>query len=359
MQQYKFGQEPFSQPREGLLPFNPSDATLVVADMKERDVAIVGAGPAGISVAIAAKRAGLSHVLIEQGPIANSLFHFPINMTFFSTSEKLEVGGVPFISHSDKPTRAEALEYYRRLVQSNQLEVDAYTIVSQLERNRDGSFRICTDRRSYKAAHVVLATGYYGQPRLLGVPGEELAKVRHYYDDPHLYINQNVLVVGAANSACDVALETWMKGANVTMAIRADQIYERVKYWIKPNIENRIAEGSIQAYFNTTVKAIEPKHVVLLTPEGELRLDNDFVLAMTGYSPNYQFLERCGITFADDEHRTPRLDDHSLESLDVPGLYLAGVINAGLATSKLFIENTRHHGDAIVADILKKEPTLV
>ena len=324
--------------------------------MKQRDVLIVGAGPAGISVAIAAKRAGLSHVIVERGPVANSLFHFPVNMTFFSTSEKLEVHGVPFISHADKPTRAEALEYYRRLVQSNELDVDAYTTVERVDKRDDGAFAVVTDRGDYTARSVVLATGFYGLPRMLDVPGEELPKVRHYYDDPHLYINQKVLVVGAANSACDVALETWMKGAEVTMAIRGDRIYDRVKYWIKPNIDNRIAEGSIKAYFNTTVERIEPDHVWLATPEDRIRIANDFVLAMTGYRPDYDLLERCGVTFDDDEARTPRYDPGTLESCDVPGLYLAGVINAGLATSKLFIENTRHHGDAIVASILAEEP---
>ena len=322
--------------------------------MKHRDLLIVGAGPAGISVAIAARDAGLSHVVVERGSIANSLYHFPVNMTFFSTSEKLEIGGVPFISHGDKPTRAEALEYYRRLVQSNALEVDAYTEVTGVERQADGTFAVGTSRGAYTASAVVLATGYYGLPRKLDVPGEELPKVRHYYDDPHLYIDQRVLVVGAANSACDVALETWQKGADVTMAIRGSEIYERVKYWIKPNIENRIAEGSIKAYFETTVEEIRQREVVLRTPDGRVTIENDFVLAMTGYRPDYDFLARCGVTFAGDEQRAPRLDDDTLESLDVPGLYLAGVINAGLATSKLFIENTRHHGGAIVRDVLRK-----
>ena len=316
--------------------------------MKQRDILIIGAGPAGISVAIAAKNAGLSHVLVERGPIANSLYHFPLNMTFFSTSEKLEVGGVPFISHNDKPTRAEALEYYRRLVQSNELEVDAYTEVTACAKTGDNVFEVTTTRGDYRAGAVVVATGYYGLPRMLNVPGENLPKVRHYYDDPHLYIDQNVLVVGAANSACDVALETWMKGAEVTMAIRGDRIYDRVKYWIKPNIENRIAEGSIVAHFNTTVAEIRPHEVDLNTPDGPLIIENDFVLAMTGYQPDYNFLERLGVTFERDEYQTPRYDAETLESLDVPGLFLAGVVNAGLATSKLFIENTRHHGKMIV-----------
>ena len=319
------------------------------------DLAIVGAGPSGISVAIAAQAAGLSHVLLDRGPIANSLFHFPINMTFFSTSEKLEVGGVPFISHGDKPSRTEALEYYRRLVQSKQLRVRAYTEVLSVDAHPEGEgFVLVTSRETLTARSVVLATGYYGIPRLLDVPGEELSKVRHYYDDPHLYIGQRVLVVGAANSACDVALETWMKGADVTMCIRGAEIYQKVKYWIKPNIENRIAEGSIKAYFNSTVECIRPQEVELQTPQGAVTIANDFVLAMTGYQPDYDFLQQCGVQLNEDDMRTPRIDSETGEVEGRPGLFLAGVICAGLATSQLFIENTRHHGEAIVQRIQER-----
>ena len=318
------------------------------------DVIIVGAGPSGIAVAIAAQDAGLSHLIIERGPLANSLYHFPVNMTFFSTSEKLEVGNVPFISHADKPSRTEALEYYRRLVQSKKLSIRTYTDVTDVLPQGD-HYRVTTSGETYRAKNVVLATGYYAVPRMLNVPGEGLAKVRHYYDDPHLYIGQRVLVIGAANSACDVALETWMKGATVTMAIRSDRIYDRVKYWIKPNIENRIAEGSIAAYFNTTVREILPGEVVLDTPTGEVRVPNDFVLAMTGYQPDFAFLAKSGVRFGDDEMREPRFDPETCAVDGQPGLYIAGVIQAGLATSKLFIENTRHHGKAIVGDILRRE----
>lgn len=324
--------------------------------MRYTDVLIVGAGPTGIAVAIAAQDAGLSHLLIERGPLANSLFHFPVNMTFFSTSEKLEVGGVPFISHADKPSRAEALEYYRRLVDSKSLALETYTSVKHVTPAEVG-YQVATTRGVYHARNVVLATGYYGVPRLLGVPGEDLPKVRHYYDDPHLYIGQRVLVVGAANSACDVALETWMKGAEVTMAIRGDRIYDRVKYWIKPNIENRIAEGSIRAFFRSEVREILPDEVILDTPEGEVRVGNDFVLAMTGYQPDFDFLARCGVRFDEDDGRRPLIDAESAAAQGLPGLYVAGVIQAGLATSKLFIENTRHHGRSIVADILARRRT--
>ncbi len=320
------------------------------------DIVIVGAGPSGIAVAIAAQDAGLSHLIIERGPLANSLYHFPVNMTFFSTSEKLEVGDVPFISHADKPSRTEALEYYRRLVQSKKLDIVTYTDVTQVLPKGD-HYRLTTSGETYRARNVVLATGYYAVPRMLGVPGEDLPKVRHYYDDPHLYIGQRVLVVGAANSACDVALETWMKGATVTMAIRGDRIYDRVKYWIKPNIENRIAEGSITAYFNTTVREITPAEVVLDTPTGEVRVPNDFVLAMTGYQPDFGFLAKCGVDFGEDDMRIPKFDEETCAVAGREGLYIAGVIQAGLATSKLFIENTRHHGKAIVGDILARRAT--
>jgi len=237
--------------------------------MKAYDILIVGAGPTGISVAIAAQKAGLNHLIIERGPIANALYNFPLNMTFFSTSEKLEVGGIPFISHNDKPTRSEALEYYRRLVKSYALNIEAYCEVTGLKKLSKGAFEVSTSRSNYTASAVVLATGFYGIPRMLNVIGEDLPKVRHYFDDPHLYIDQKVLVVGAANSACDVALETWMKGAEVTMAIRGSEIYPKVKYWIKPNIENRIAEGSIKAHFNTTVAEIRGGEVDLNTPTGK------------------------------------------------------------------------------------------
>ena len=322
--------------------------------MQAFDIAIVGAGPSGLSVAVAAQKAGLTCIVLEKGALVNSIYHFPTQMTFFSTSEKLEMADVPFISHSDKPSRSEALEYYRRIAQSFKLPVTVYTTVHSVQKLKDQLFLLQSSKGDFQARNVVLATGYYGLPRLLEVPGEDLPKVRHYYDDPHLYIGQKVLVIGAANSACDVALETWMKGAEVSMAIRQDKIYEKVKYWIKPNIENRIAEGSIKAFFNTTVERIEPKSVWLQTPDGRVCIENDFVLAMTGYQPDYTFLAQCGLTFTNDAERKPRFDEQSLESVDVAGLYVAGVINAGMATSKLFIENTRHHGELIVTSILEK-----
>lgn len=267
-------------------------------------------------------------------------------MTFFSTSNLLEIGGVPFIAHSDKPTRKEALEYFRRVQESWQLKVKQNTKVSEMTRS-NGLYHIETNRGSFASKAVIVATGFYDTPRLLGIPGEDLAKVKHFYDDPHPYVEQKVLVIGAANSACDVALETYYKGAEVTMAIRESEIYPRVKYWIRPNIENRIKEGAIKAYFNSTVKEIRQHEVVLETPEGEIVLENDFVLAMTGYKPNYQLFEALGIHVSDDEFKIPTHHPETLET-NLPNVYVAGVINAGMQTSKLFIENTREHAAMIM-----------
>jgi len=316
------------------------------------DLLIIGAGPSGLSVAIEAEKAGLSYLVIEKGVLVNSIFRFPANMTFFSTSLNLEIGQVPFISHVDKPTRKEALEYYRRILESYKLKVRFYEPVLGMERRSDSIYEVKTTKNTYTARTVTVATGFYDVPRLMNVPGEDLPKVKHFYDEAHPYVGQRVLVVGAANSACDVALETYNKGAEVTMCIREGSIYENVKYWIRPNIENRIKEGSIKAHFHSVVKEIRPNEVVLTTPDGEVTLKNDFVLAMTGYQPDYGFLEKLGIQFNDDEQRTPVMDAETFES-NLPGVYLAGVVQAGLNTSKLFIENTRHHGEVIVQDILQ------
>lgn len=326
---------------------------------KVYDLIIIGGGPSGINVGISAKKAGLDCLILEKGMVVNSLFNFPVKMTFFSTSLKLEIHDTPFISHGDKPTRAEALEYYRRLVQSNALNIRLYEEVLEMqplqERNGKGDalYQITTSKGSYTTKAVCVATGFYDTPRLLEVPGEDSPKVKHYYDDPHAYIGQKVLVVGAANSACDAALECWRKGAEVTMAIRSADIYDRVKYWIKPDIENRIKEGSIPAYFNTTVTAIRPEEVDLNTPDGPLTLANDFVLAMTGYQPNYALFERLGLTISDDDACKPIFDQKTLET-QLPNVYMAGVACAGLQTSKLFIENTRDHGNVIVGNITKQ-----
>lgn len=326
--------------------------------MNKYDLIIIGGGPTGLNCAIAAKKSGLKYLVLEKGLLVNSIYHFPINMTFFSTSKLLEIGETPFISHTEKPTRREALEYYRRLQQSYDLKVNLYEPVVRMERQPDGQYMIESERTRYFTESVIIATGFYDTPRLMNVPGEELPKVKHYYDDAHPYIGQKVLVIGAANSACDVALETWNKGAEVTMAIREDNIYKGVKYWIRPNIENRIKEGSIIAHFNTIVKEIRPREVVLQGPDGEFTIENDFVLAMTGYKPNYDLLERLSLEIPDDDDQIPVHDPETLET-SLPNVYLAGVVCAGMKTSTLFIENTRDHGETIIRQILEKQKSLV
>jgi len=317
------------------------------------DLVIIGAGPTGISCAIEAQKAGLDYIVLEKGFLVNSIYIFPTNMSFFSTSERLEIGGVPFISHTEKPTRMEALEYYRRITSSYKLKIRYNTEVKKVDA-LDGLTQVHSgDNDVFKTKNLIIATGYYDHPRMLDVQGEDLPKVKHYYDDAHPYIDKNVLVVGAANSACDVALETWQKGAKVTMAVREDQLYEKVKYWILPNIKNRIKEGSITAYFNTEVSKINLKSVVLDTPEGKKEIENDYVLAMTGYKPDFAFLRSVGIDFEDTEAQKPILNPETLES-NIKNIYLAGVIVSGLKTSELFIENTRKHGLKIIKDILRK-----
>ncbi len=317
------------------------------------DLIIVGSGPIGLNCAIEAQKAGLNYLVLEKGVLVNSLFHFPTNMTFFSTSNLLEIGGVPFIAHSEKPTRRESLEYFRRVTESWKVNIHYYEAVKRIGLDTKEIFQIETSKGEYKARKIIIATGFYDDFRPLNVPGEDLPKVKHYYDEPHPYVGQKLAVIGAANSACDVALETFYKGAEVTMIVREAYIYEKVKYWIRPNIENRIKEGSIKAYFNTTVKEIREREIVVQTPEGEKVLENDFVLAMTGYLPNYDFFEKIGLEVSDDDYKIPVHDSETFES-NVPGMYIAGVISAGMQTSKLFIENTREHAGVVIKDILKK-----
>ncbi len=318
------------------------------------DLVIIGGGPIGLACGIEAKKAGLKYVIIEKGCLVNSLFHYPLNMTFFSTSEKLEIGDVPFISHGSKPNRFEALEYYRRVASSWGLNINLYEKVESASK-ADHAFHIKTPRGQYTASALVLALGFYDLPYLLNVPGEDLPKVKHYYDEPHPYFNQNIIVVGAANSAVDVALETWRKGAKVTMVIRESAIRETVKYWVRPDIENRIKEGSIKAYFNSKIISIENDFVEFSTPEGILKIENDFVLAMTGYQPPFEFMEALGIQFQSDEFHTPVYDAATMES-SVSNLYLAGVVCGGLKTNKWFIENSRVHANLIVEAIKNKKP---
>jgi thioredoxin reductase (NADPH) len=314
------------------------------------DLLIIGAGPIGLVCGIEAQKVGLTYQIIEKGCLVNSLYRYPSNMTFFSTSEKLEIGEVPFISNNAKPTRPEALEYYRRVCSSWKLNVRLYEKVERVQREEKG-FLIKTSKGNYSAKAVVLALGFYDLPYLLNVPGEDLPKVKHYYDEPHPYFGQKIVVVGAANSAVDVALETWRKGAEVTMVIREENIRESVKYWSKPDIENRIKENSIRAYFNSEIIRITPTTVEIKTPEGIKILENDFVLAMTGYQPPFDFMKSMGIQFQTDEFQTPVYNEQTMES-NVPNLYLAGVVCGGLKTNKWFIENSRDHAKLIIKNIV-------
>lgn len=323
--------------------------------METFDLIIVGAGPIGLACGIEAKQAGLRFLIIEKGCLVNSLYHYPVNMTFFSTSERLEIGQVPFVSNNAKPTRNEALEYYRRIASSFELPVKLFEEVKEIvpAASTGRGYTLKTTAGEYQANAIVIATGFFDIPYPLNVAGESLPKVTHYYKDPHFYAFQNVLVVGAQNSAVDAALETWRKGARVTMVIRGSEIGKRVKYWVRPDIINRIEEGSIRAFYHSSVHSIREKEVDIQTPDGLVTIPNDWVIAMTGYQPNLHFLQKLGIELANDEVKAPILDANSHET-NLPGIYLAGVICGGMNTHRLFIENSREHATAIVRDIVAK-----
>ena len=324
--------------------------------MMEYDIIIIGGGPIGMVCGIEATKAGLSYVIIEKGCLVNSLYHYPLNMTFFSTSERLEIGGETFISHGPKPNRFEALEYYRRVCMSWKLNVRLYEKVLS-SRFVQNMHHVSTTKGNYRGNVVILALGFYDLPFLLNVPGEELPKVLHYYDEPHPYFAQKVVVIGASNSAVDVALETWRKGAEVTMVVKGETIGDNVKYWVRPDIDNRIKEGSIKCYFNSQVLEITPTSVEINTPEGRKSLENDFVLAMTGYQPPFEFMESMGIRFHNDEYHTPVYDEETMET-NVRDLYLAGVVCGGLKTNKWFIENSRVHAEMIVRHVVNRRSQL-
>ncbi|PSL46851.1 thioredoxin reductase (NADPH) [Chitinophaga niastensis] len=313
------------------------------------DVLIIGGGPIGLACALEAKRAGLTYVIIEKGCVVNSLFNYPLYMTFFSTSERLEIGSVPFVSVNPKPTRPEALEYYRRVATSQELNIRLFEEVQQVIPNAN-EYTVITSKRSYHTRHVIIATGFYDIPNLLNIPGENLPKVTHYYKDPHFYATQHVVVIGAHNSAVDAALETYRKGAHVTMVIRDAEIGARVKYWVKPDIENRIKEGSIKTYYHSSVAAIRPQEVDLITPAGTVTIPNDFVIAMTGYQPNFTLLEKAGIRLSNDDKKHPAYNPLTMET-NMPRIYLAGVVCGGMDTHVWFIENSRDHADKIIAHI--------
>lgn len=320
--------------------------------MKHMDLIIVGGGPIGIACALEAQKRGINYLIIEKGTITNSLYNYPLTMHFFSSSEKLEIDKIPFISNEAKPKRNEALEYYRRIVTSNNLNINLFEKVTTINK-KDDLFYIKTNKNSYTSSYVIVATGFYDIPNTIDVPGEDLPKVSHYYKDPHFFAKQKLVIIGASNSAVDAALECYRKGANVTMLIRGSEIGKRVKYWVKPDIENRISEGSIKVHYNAIVKQILPETIEIKIPEGELSIPNDFVLALTGYKPNFEFLQKIGIQLSKDKKMHPKYTEETMET-NIKNLYLAGVICGGMDTHLWFIENSRIHAKKILESISKR-----
>ena len=312
------------------------------------DVLIIGGGPIGIACALECEKKALKYVVLEKGALTNSLFNYPLNMTFFSTSEKLEIDRIPFISNNPKPNRNEALEYYRRVATSNNLTINLFEKVKSVEKIK-GLFNVTSEKQNYHTKHIIVCIGFYDIPKLLNIPGENLSKVSHYFKEAHPYVMQKIIVVGASNSAVDAALEIWRKGGDVTMLVRGPHIGERVKYWVRPDINNRIKEGSIKAIFNAEITEIKPDEVTIKTPNGVQVLANDFVVAMIGYRPNFGFLQSLGIKLSEDK-MIPKYNKATMES-NVEGLYLAGVICGGMETHKWFIENSRIHAEIIIRDI--------
>ena len=317
------------------------------------DVLIIGGGPIGLACGLEAKKAGLSYLIVEKGVLVNSLYHYPSNMTFFSTSERIEIGDIPFVSNNIKPTRPEALEYYRRIAVSGNLNIHLQEPVVDVISEGE-IYKVISTVSAYLAKNLIVATGFYDIPNLLQIPGEELPKVRHYYKEPHFYAMQKLLVVGANNSAVDAALESFRKGAQVTMVIKGSEIGKRVKYWVRPDIVNRIEEGSIKAFFNSRLLSISKKEVVIQTPAGVITLPNDYVLLMTGYQPDFAFLKKLGITLSNDEKQFPSYNKKSMES-NRKNIYLAGVVCGGMDTHIWFIENSREHARQIMGSILSKK----
>lgn len=316
------------------------------------DIIIVGGGPIGLACALEASLNNLSYLILEKGCLVNSLYHYPQNMTFFSSSDRLEIGDIPFVTTLPKPKRSEALEYYRRIQQKFKLKINLFEEVTSIDKTEFG-FHTQTVKDSYTSRYVIIATGFYDIPMQLNIPGEDLDKVKHYYDDPHYYVNQKVIVVGASNSSIDAALETFRKGADVTLVIRGKEISPRVKYWVKPDIENRIAAGEIRVLYNSTLSKVTQPHAYIHTPDAEVVLENDFVLALTGYQPNFKFLKSVGIHIGEESPCIPEHDPTTMET-NVKGLYLAGVVCGGLNTHLWFIENSRIHAQQIITAIKQK-----
>lgn len=317
------------------------------------DVLIIGAGPIGLACGIEVQKKGLSHIILEKGCLVNSLYNYPVNMTFFSSAERLEIGDTPFVTTLPKPKRAEALEYYRRVEDKFALNTHLFEEVTEVIKEED-FFYIKSSKGQYRAKYVIIATGFYDIPTSLNIPGENLPKVSHYYNDPHYYAKQNVVVVGASNSSVDAALETFRKGANVTMVVRGPEIGQRVKYWVRPDVENRIAAGEINVYFNSQLSEITTDQVKINTPQGVVEIPNDFVLALTGYQPNFDFLRKLGVHIDNGNAMIPQHDQHTMET-NIKGLYLAGVVCGGLNTHLWFIENSRVHAEIIVKHILDQQ----
>lgn len=317
------------------------------------DLIIVGGGPIGLACAIEAQKKKLNYLIIEKGALVNSIFNYPLYMTFFSTAERLEIGDIPFNCLTPKPGRQDALEYYRNIHRYFNFNINLFEKVASVSKQENGEFKIITDKKKYLSSNVIIATGFYDIPLYMDVPGEDLPKVRHYYKEAHEYAFRKILVVGANNSSVDAALECYRKGADVTMVIRKNEINNRVKYWAKPDIENRIAEGSIKAYFESTLSEVREEEVEINTPEGKITLENDFVLALTGYRPDLEFLQKMGINLSEDVKKVPQYNPETMET-NVEGLYLAGVICGGMETHKWFIENSRVHAAMILDSIESK-----
>ena len=319
---------------------------------KRTDVVVIGAGPVGIACAVEAQRVGLSCVVLEKGSLVNSLIGYPTNMQFFSTPQLLEIGDYPFPTLRYKPLREDGIDYYRSVAAAEDLDVRLHHRVTGLS-GESGSFRVETDRGDFESAFVIVATGFFDLPNLLNVPGEELPHVSHYYKEPFGYAMQDVVIIGAKNSAAKAALECYRYGARVTLLVRGPAVSDSVKYWIKPDLENRIKGGEIKAHFNVSIESIDADHVHFLVDGSSQSVHADVVFALTGYLPDFTLLERMGIGFADDPAKTPLLDAETNET-SRPGVYMAGTVCGGRNTSRWFIENGRHHAKAIAADMKTK-----
>jgi len=324
--------------------------------MAEYDIICIGAGPTGLATAIEAKRAGMRSLVIDKGCLCNSIYHYPVNMVFFTTPELLEIGDLPLVSPNEKPARVEALKYYRKAAEHYELELRLFELVVRVE-GSDGNFTVHTRTENrtpekHQSRKIVVATGYYDLPNKLNVPGEDLPHVSHYYTEPHAFWNQNVVVIGGKNSAAEAALDLYRNGAKVTLVHRDAHLGQTIKYWVKPDIENRIKAGQIQALFETRVKEITPQEVIVSNSGDEKRLPAKQVFALTGYHPDFQFIQSLGVHL-DPVTCKPSLDPDTLES-NVPGIHLAGVVIGGRRTGEIFIENGRFHGKQIIKALTSK-----